>query len=461
MALAEMSREEAPNALVTGPLRRTVFLLALPVLGEQLLNFLVGFYDVFLSGHLDPAIGTAATAAVGVAAYVGWLASMVFSLVATGTTALISRAWGSGDREQANIVANRSLLLGALTGLLFLILVVPLANPLVRLMGLTGISEQIAVRYVRLDAIGLWFAAISFVIAAALRGCGDMRTPLAIFGLVNVVNVIVSTWLVYGGGPVPALGVDGIVGGTIVARVTGGLLFLVFLLRGVKGLSLRLKELRLGGETVRRILRIGLPAAAEGIIMWVGHCIFLRVIADLGPAAFAAHIVGVRIEAITYLPAVAWGAAAATMVGQSLGADRRERAVQAGHEAARQCALFGVLITLWFTLGAEGIFRLMHQDPAVRAAGSFPFRIVGLFQLPLILSIVYFAALRGAGDTTFPLMVTSLTTYLIRIPIGYLCGVTLEMGLLGAWLGMNCDILIRGMLSTWRYWAGRWIHTKV
>ena len=444
-----------------GPLRRTVFFLALPVLGEQLLNFLVGFYDVFLSGHLAAEIRTQATAAVGVGAYVGWLASMVFSLVAAGTTALISRAWGAADFAQANRVANRSVVLGGLTGLAFISLVVPGAPWLVQGMGLSGMTADIAVRYLRLDAIGLWFAALSLVIAAALRGCGDMRTPMWIFGCVNVLNVIVSTALVYGFGPVPALGVDGIVGGTIVARVSGGLIFLFWLVRGIKGLQLQLRELRLRGETVRRILRIGVPAAAEGIIMWAGHCVFLRVISYLGPAAYAAHIIGVRVEAITYLPAVAWGAAAATMVGQSLGAGDRRRAYEAGHEAALQCSLFGVGITLLFTTGAGWIYTVMHQDPAVREAGTFAFRIVGLFQIPLMHSIVYFTALRGAGDTKFPLLVTLFSTYAVRIPLGYLCGVTWGMGLLGAWMGMNLDILLRGILALWRYSAGRWLRTQV
>jgi Na+-driven multidrug efflux pump len=195
--------------------------------------------------------------------------------------------------------------------------------------------------------------------------------------------------------------------------------------------------------------------------MWGGHCAFLRIIAYLGPAEFAAHIIGVRVEAITYLPAVAWGAAAATMVGQALGAGDKERAAQAGHEAALQCSLLGLAISLWFLLGAGDIYDLMHDDPAVRAAGTFPFRVVGLFQIPLILSIVYSSALRGAGDTTFPLAATTFATYVIRLPIGYYCAVPLQMGLLGAWMGMNIDMLVRGLLAAWRFTARKWLQTRV
>lgn len=459
--MARYGNRKLSPELLTGNLRTTVFFLALPVLGEQVLNFLVGFYDVYLAGHLSADVRTDATAAVGVAAYVGWLASMLFAVVGTGTAALISRAWGAGDHEQANRVANRSALLSIVSGLLFMLLIIPAAPPLVSFMGLKGNAAGIAVRYLRIDAIGLIFSSFSLVIAAAFRGCGDMKTPMWVFGSVSVLNVIVSTAFVQGWGALDPWGVDGIVAGTLAARVCGGLFILVLFLRGTSGLKLKLAQLRLRGETVRRILAIGIPSAVEGLVMWMGHAMFLRVISSIGETEFAAHIIGVRVEAITYLPAIAYGAAAATMVGQSLGAMDRERAVQAGHEAALQCSILGIFITLWFTLGAEWIYTMMHQDLAVRAVGIPAFRIVGLFQIPLILSIVYFAAIRGAGETRFPLIVAIFTTYLVRIPLGYICGVSLEMGLMGAWVGMNADMLVRGIVATLRFWSKRWVATRV
>ena len=249
--------------------------------------------------------------------------------------------------------------------------------------------------------------------------------------------------------------------GTVIARTTGGLLILGAFVTGRSGLKFRLSEFRFRGATVNRILAIGIPSGAEGLIMWVGHCIFVRIIAGLGKPEFAAHIIGVRIEAITYLPAIAYGAAAATMVGQSLGAKDQQRAVRAGHEAALQCSLLGVLITIWFTMGAEWIYTNMHQDLAVRAIGTPAFRVVGLFQIPLILSIVYFAALRGAGETRFPMYVALVTTYLIRLPLGYYFGVVMDMGLMGAWIGMNTDMFVRGVIATWRYSSKKWLNARV
>ena len=453
--------------LLTGDLRKVVWVLALPVLGEQVLNFCVGFYDVWLAGHLEKHVTEQATNAVGVAAYIGWFASLVFSLVAAGTTALVSRSRGAGDFELANRVANRSMVLAGINGLVFLAVTLACAPLVPKLLGFDATEHAIIVRYLRLDAIGFVLHSISYVGGAALRGCGNTRTPMIVFGTVAVLNMIVSTVLVWGWGPIPTMGVDGIVTGTVIARVTGGILMVIVLARGISGLRLQLSELRLGGRTVTRVLTVGVPAAVDGIIYWIGHFIFLRIITETGQAngegraVFAAHIVGIRLEAITYLPAVAWGVAAATLIGQSLGNEDRERAVRAGHEATLQCTLLGVVLTIAFLFGAEPLMRFMHESDAVQQIGSPALRLMALFQIPLIASIVYVAGLRGAGDTRFPLLMTVVSTVFVRLPLAWLGGVYLQGGLIGAWVGMCADMFVRGAWATWRFRGRQWIDTQV
>jgi putative MATE family efflux protein len=452
--------------IVSGPLRSTILLLALPVLLEQLLSFSVGLYDTYLSGHLGDSVSANATTAVGMAAYVGWLASMIFGLVGTGTTALVSRFWGAGEFTQANRVANRSIALAAaLGGIVFLILFS--AAPLVpQFMNMQPEPERIVIRYLRIDGIGHIFTAISLIGAAALRGSGDMRSPMWILGLVSVLNIIVSTTLVNGLGPIPKMGVDGIVLGTVTARVTGGLLMLAALARGLSGLRLIRKELTFRGELVSRILRIGRPAALDGLIMWGGHFVFLKIISMLGQGEFespifAAHIIGIQLEAITYLPAVAWGHAAATTIGQSLGSSNQDRAIGAGHEAVVQCCLLSLVITLIFFFGSHAIYGLMHGNAQVVAIGAPAFRMVALFQIPLAVSIIYVFALRGAGDTRFPMWITVIGVIGVRIPVAYVCGVVLEGGLYGAWIGMCADMAVRAILATVRYRRSGWADTRV
>ncbi len=439
-----------------------MLVLALPVLGEQLLNSMVGVFDVYLAGQ----ISVDATAAIGLAAYVAWLISMLFMLVGTGTTALVSRTTGAGRRSEANHFSNQSLGLAAVMGVGAAGLVYVLAPVLAGLQNMQGVRFDTVVRYLRIDGMGHVFTSLTLVGAAALRGVGDMRTPLKVLTVVNIVNIIVSYSLVFGLGPVPGVGIDGIVIGTVAGRVIGGVLMVALLLKGRSGLKIDFGALRPVGASVRRIFHVGGPAALDGLVMWSGHFVYLKLIAHLaggtlGAAYYAAHIVAVRVEAFTYLPAVAYGTAAATIVGQSLGVGNRKRAIAAGHEAVKQCSVIAIALTVVFYTGAEVIFAVMQKDALVNEVGPAGFRMVAFFQLFLATSIVYVGALRGAGDTRFPLLVTIVSVGLVRLPLGYLCGYVLDGGLIGAWVGMCGDMTVRAILAALRFARGKWVHARV
>lgn len=459
---AEPEPVEPDSPLLTGNLRQVVFLLALPALCEQFLTFCVGFYDTWLSGR----ISASATSAIGTSSYVSWLGQMIFGMVGIGTSALISRFWGARNYKEANRVLNVSLMLAPLLGALVcggLYLSAPLFT---HFLNMTGETRDIAINYMRIDSFGLWFTGFTIIGAGALRGTGNMRTPMLVFGMVCITNIIVSTLLVYGLGPIPALGVYGIVGGTIVARISGGLLILGVLWKGWSGLRIDRTQMSLRDPLVKRILRIGLPGALDGWVMWIGHFAFLRIISQLGQgefqsAAFAAHIIGVEIEAITYLPATAWGQAASTLTGQALGAGRINRAREIGHEAVLQCAMLGVVITTLFFAGADRIYQTMHQDPNVQQIGAPAFRILAFFQIPLIAGIIYVYSLRGAGDSRTPLFITLFSMFFVRLPLAYYCGIVLNGGLMGAWAGMWADMLLRCLLASTVYLRGKWVHTQV
>lgn len=442
---------------MAGPLRSTLFFLALPVLAEQMLNTFIALFDTWLAGR----ISATATGAVGLAAYVGWLASMIVMMVGTGTTALVARYVGSGCHARANRYTNQSMTLAAFVGVALFLLLYSIAPALATYSHMTGPAHAIAVHYLRVDAVGHIFMSLTLVGCAALRGAGNMRTPMALFALINTLNVIASCMFVYGFD----MGVRGIVAGTVTARIVGAFALVAVLIRGRTGLILRRRELRVVRRHAARILRIGLPAAADGTIMWSGHFVFLGIVTSvlpgmLGEATFAAHIIAIRVEALTYLPAVAWASAAATMIGQSLGAGNPARAKQVGHEAVLQCGLLSLVMSVLFFFGASWIYEQMTLDPLVRAAGAGPFRVLALFQPLLVVSIIYVWGMRGAGDTRFPMLIT-LAGVPIRLVLGYYFGIVEGLGLLGAWTGMFADMIWRALASSIRYFNGKWLTTKV
>jgi len=438
--------------------------LALPSLMEQFLVFFIGLVDTWLAGR----IGTDASVAVGLASYVDWLANLMFLSVGVGTSAVVARYWGAGEKEQANRAASQAVPLGIIVGLCSGAIILLGAPLFADLQGLRGMSEetyQIGVRFLRISACSHVFSAVVLAGNAALRGSGDMKTPMFILAIMNVTNAAVSAALVSGWG-VPSLGTNGIILGTTVARVLGAFLMFLRMSSSSSGVRWERSWMFPRREWVVRMLRIGLPALADGMLTWTGHFLFIMVIAhlatgELGKAYYAAHMVGMNIEALTYLPAVAWGTAAASLIGQSLGAGRPEQAWRIGQQAVLQCGVLAVGAALLFYFGADTIFHWMHRDPLVRQIGPPALRFISLYQLPLVALIIYTQSLRGAGDTRFPMLFTLLGTLMIRVPLAYLCGIVLQGGLIGAWTGMMADVCFRSLLASIRYFRGGWMRVKV
>lgn len=454
---AESGRPRA-GRLLTSPLRWAMLELAWPVLVGQLLVFTVNFFDVWMSGRL----GTNATNAVGVGAYVGWLAGMFFSTVAVGTTAIVARCFGRGDYSAANSVTQTSIVLAFAIGLVALILGVLTADLFARLLNFSGEGAELVREFLRIYAISYLFSSLNATSSASMRGAGDMRTPMFALGAVCVLNVGLSFLFVYGWGPVPAQGVNGIAWGTVAARMLGSLIMLTVLVSGWTPvrLSWRVSDHNFPAETWR-LFRIGIPSGLEGLLNWTGHFLFLQMISMLEAAAFAAHIIGVEIEAIGYLPAIAWGQAAATMTGQSLGAGDKQRAFLSGWEAALQGAIWAVTLNVVFYWGAFQIYTLMHDESAVIDQGTPAMRLLAFYQLPTIVFIILSTTLKGAGETRVPMLVSGFCVFAIRLPLAYLFGIHWEYGLVGAWIGMGFDMMLRCLFILAYYLSKRWLIKEV
>lgn len=454
-------------------LNQRIFLLAFPTLLQQLLTFCVALFDTWLSGRID----AAATSAIGMAAYVGWLAGLFVSTVSIGTTALVARHLGAGEPQQANRVMHVALIVGQMASAGMSLFLYAIAPAFVAAFNLEEATAVVGLNYLRMDAIGHILAGTTFVGAAALRGSGDMARPMLVLGAINILNMILSLCFVYGIGPdsplftetewLQAMGVYGIAAGTVGARITGGMMMGCVLLYGSGALQLRLTMLRVDRTIIRQLIRLGGFAAADNMINWLGQFIFLIIVRNVtgmpftADVIFAAHMVGLQVEAITYLPAIAWGQSAATVIGQSLGAGKLRRALRAGIGATAQCCVLGVIVTVVFFWGADWIYRVMHRDPQVGMAGSAPFRMMALFQIPLMISLVLKFALHGAGETRWPMIATVTGTIGLRLPLAWFLGIHMQLGLLGAWAGMFIDITYRGILMGWRYLGLAWLRRRL
>jgi putative MATE family efflux protein len=437
--------------------RRDVLRLALPAMGEQMLSMMVGIVDTFLVGHL----GASPLAAVGLANQWVFMAMTLFGAIATGSTALIARFIGAEDPEQADQVLRQSMLLATGIGLVASTLGLLFAPAAVLALGAQGEVIQLSTDYLRVVSSIFFFSTLMFVGNASLRGAGDTRTPLFIMLVVNAINVVVAWTAINGPFGLPRLGVVGSALGAATGRLVGGVLVVAILLRGRAGIRLRLAALRPDLDMIRRILHVGLPTGLEQVLMRTGQMFFARILAEMGMVAYAANQVAINALSISFMPGFGFALAATTLVGQGLGAEDPDGAEQRGYVAYRIGAGLMTVIGLAIVLFPAQIMGFFTNEPEVIALGTMPLRVVGLVQPMLAASMIFTGALRGAGDTRFPMVVTGASIWFVRLPVAYLLALSLGWGLVGAWSAMALDFSLRGTVNFFRYRSGRWKTIKV
>lgn len=455
------------------PLWPQVWALALPVLAEEGLNLLVGYTDRFLAGWFLP--GPEAQAAMGLMAYTLWVIPTLFAVISIGATALVARLAGAGDFATAGRTSGQALLLGGALAVAATLGLSWGGSHFVALMGLEGEAARLAARYLAWLTPVVPIMMLEQVGSAALRGAGDTVSGLVARGVVNAVNVVISTTLVASFAGIPSFGIDGLAIGTACGHAVGGLIILARLIQGQRGLKLHRADLQFHPQIVRRLLRVGVPGGSDALSVVFCHLIYLRIITSLGTLATGAHSLAVQIEALSYLSGSAFQVAAATIAGQSLGA-RDERRATRGILACclAACAVMTCAAILFYFGGASlaAVFTGGQADATSELAGRL-LRIVAFSGPPLALLIVLSGALRGAGDTAWPLVITFVGLVGIRIPlaiwlawervpiVGDLEIVGMGYGVEGAWWAMVADVTLRAALMTARFWQGGWKHTVV
>jgi putative MATE family efflux protein len=450
--------------------------VALPVLAEQLLRMLVGFSDTILAGRY---LGKDELAAMGMMNYLLWFLYTLFGVVAVGATALVARFVGAGQAAMARRVVQQSMVLGLALTVVLMTAGLLWVDRFVSLVQLSGMPARLAAEFLRAMLCILPFVMLEEVGIACLRGAGDTVSGLAAMSVVNVVNVSVAWSLIAGGfQPWPGFsGWDALIAGAVAGNCAGGAIVAALLICGRANLTLRLRRLAvLDGPLARRLLRIGGPGGMDQLVIVMCHLWYVSIINRLGPVATAAHGIGVRIESLAYLPGFAFQVAAATLVGQYLGAGNPRLAAR-----SVLAALFaggGIMVAAGGVLFAapEPLIRLLvaaDEDQVIRLAASL-LPIVALAMPALAVVSILAGALRGAGDTRCLLAITLFGLLAVRIPAANWCAYNefwipvvdqtvpgLSLGAAGAWYAMVVDSTVRCLLVLARFFQGGWKRVRV
>ncbi len=423
-------------------IRRRVVSLSLPVLLSALFQRLVSIIDIFMVGGL----GAAAIAAVGLAQFLMFVAMTVFWGLSTGTTVVIAHLRGAGRLEDA----RKAAFVATITCLIMIsgatLLGCGCGSKMALLLGAGADVMVHADAYIRLIFLYFGFTAGLNILSAILHGRGDTRTPMTAIMLVNILHIVIAWPLIYGKFGLPQLGV---IGAAYAINLSEAIGFCYLLLRTLQldALKFSRPDMQLWG----RIWRVGYPVALERVAQQSGQLLYSKFILGYGTAAYAAHQVGLAIESLSFMPGAGMGIAAATLMGQSLGA-RKYRQARMGHREAMRLALLVMgLMALLFLLLPGQMMRLFTADAEVIREGIVFLRLVALAQIPLALSFVYAGSLRGTGDTFYVFLATLLTMWGVRVVLAWLAADVFHLSLYFVWGVFVIDWWVRAAAFAWRY----------
>lgn len=398
-----------------GSLNRAIFLLAVPMVLEMVLESLFAVVDVFWVGRL----GENAVATVGITES---LFSLVFAIgigLSLSTTAMVARRIGEKDPEDAAVAAVQAIILGLSISLAIGIPCWIYAPKLLQLMGASPQLVATGAGYTRIALGGSGVVLMLFLNNAIFRGAGDAAIAMRLLWVSNIINLILDPCLIFGLGPFPRLGVTGAALATFTGRGIGVGYQFYRLLRGTERVHVLTRQLRLNLGVLWRLVRVSFTGILQFAIAhtsWIG---LVRIVSVFGAAALAGYTIAIRIVVFLILPSWGLSNAAATLVGQNLGAGKPERAEQAVWRTGLYNMIFLGSLGVLFIFLAEPIIRLFTQDPAVVPLGTSCLRIISYGNIGYAYGMVMLQAFNGAGDTVTPTIVNFFGFWLLEIPLAY------------------------------------------
>ena len=441
----EDKAESALRPEIPGILR-----LAWPAVASNLAYSMVGLVDIKIVASL----GSSAVAAVTTGHRIFWVLQAVMIAITAGTTALVARAWGAKNRDEAERVTRASLWLcmgvaGAMTLPAFFF-----ADQLAGIFELDDATVADAASFIRVMSLFNVAFAMSMVIGSALRAAGDTLTPLWIGLGTNVVNVFLVYGLVFGQFGLPAMGVRGAALATGLSLLSGSMVSLGLWWGGKLRIP-RGSGVALTRKRVRQLIRIGYPAGLEQAAMQVGFIVFLWIVSLYGTAPYAAYGIGVQILSFSFVVGIGFNIAASTHVGQKLGAGDPEGAEHSGWRAMRLAVLTMAILSGLIVMTAESIASFIIDDPEVVRLTVVFIYVLGAAQPLMAIDFTLGGALRGAGDTRFPLVTTIVGLVVVRGCVAGLLAL-LDFGVEWVFCALLFDYCVKSSLMSWRFRRRAW-----
>lgn len=441
----------------TGSIERAIFLLAIPMVLEMSMESLFAIVDVFWVARL----GADSVVTVGLTEAMLMLVYSVAMGLGLSATAMVARRVGEKDREGAAVAGVQAIALGLFSGIAMGAPCLFLAPRLLRLMGASPGVLVTGSGYARIAMGGCGVVVLLILNNAVFRGAGDAAIAMRVLWFSNSINLILDPCLIFGLGPFPRMGVTGAATSTIVGRGIGVLYQFYRLSKGGEHIRIFMRQVRLHSQVMLRLLKVSLTGIAQFAVPHVAWIGLVRIVSTFGSAAVAGYTIGIRIVIFVIMPAWGLSSAAATLVGQNLGAAQPERAEESVWKTGFYNMLFlggeGVLLILF----AGPLIRLFTQDPAIVPLGVSCLRILSFGNIGYAYGMVMLQAFNGAGDTVTPTVVNFFGFLLFEIPVAYVLAITLGWRSSGVYFAIviaECSI---AAVSALLFRRGRWKQQRI
>jgi putative MATE family efflux protein len=455
-----MIREDRKKAddFDTRVMYTTFIKIAWPALLESFLIGVIAFVDsLMVSG-----CGEEAIAAVGLTGQPRLLFYVVLMSITTGVNAVVARRRGEGDREGANRTLMQTLPIVLILATLFFVISLFVAEPLLRFAGAKDDTIGMAIPYYNITMFGMIFTSVSLCINAAHRGCGKTKISMTTNIAANVVNVIFNAILINGLFFFPRLGVQGAAIATALGNMVSAVIALASLYRKDSYLRMNFREMFLHKfETLPSVMKVFSGSAMEQVFLRIGFFLFVKMVADLGTKEYATHQICMNVMNLSFTVGDGLGIASASLVGQHLGMKREDKSLVYGKVGQRVGLCYGVILLTLFAIFGRGIVGWFSDDPSILETGAMLMLMLAIICPFQISQVIFSGCLRGAGDTRYMAVVSMLTVALLRPILTYILVYPVAMGVIGAWIAILVDQVMRFGFSAVRFYSQKWCRVKL
>ncbi len=426
------------------------------------------FFFTAFAGLVDSlmvsSLGSYAVAAVGLTTQPKFLGLALFIAANVSISALVARRKGQGNREDANTIFSTFLIFILIMAVLFSVLLVLFADPIIRLCGSEEQTHDSAVAYFRIIMGGMIFNVVQMGVNSAQRGAGNTRITMRTNLVSNTVNIIMNYLLIQGHFGFPALGIRGAALATVLGTVVASIMSLLSVWKEDNFISIPyiIKEkIKPAFGALRDIVKVGYSVFAEQVLMRIGFMLTAIMAADQGTAAMAAHQVGMNIMGLSFSFGDGLQATAVALIGYSLGAKNPEKAKDYGRTCRMIGGVISVMLAVVYFLGARFLMELFFEEKEIVDIGVGIMRVIIFVVILQISQVIYMGCLRGAGDTLYTAVASTVSVTIMRTAGSYLFGYVFGMGIIGIWFGVIADQLSRFIFASIRFRQGKWTEIKI